>query len=166
MCNTLQSCEFELNGADICQIDGGWTSWSSWGDCIGECGSGGKRMRTRICNNPLPSNNGAPCVGPDYEIEVCEITGCSIDDYEKLAQSDPIRKAEVMVVTAFHEKLPALIELCFSANCIYPIVEKILGDEAVVGVIGQRGHSVLRYVEEDKDFVQEIVIAQCHLMLS
>lgn len=46
---------------------GGWSCWSSWGSC-----TGGRRTRTRNCNNPTPSRGGANCVGPQVEHKQCE----------------------------------------------------------------------------------------------
>lgn len=75
--NAMQNlyCNLGLKFDDSCPIDGGWTFWSSWGSCFGKCGFKGKRMRRRTCDNPVPSNNGAPCIGPSYQIENCQITG-------------------------------------------------------------------------------------------
>ncbi|CAK9798443.1 Coadhesin (Fragment) [Anthophora quadrimaculata] len=125
-------CDLGLRNNDLCPIDGGWTSWSSWGSCFGKCGFKGKKKRQRVCNNPLPSNNGASCIGPSYQIESCQIMGCTMDDYEKVVSIHPIRKKELKIVKDIHQKLPALIELCFLVDCTYFIVEKILGNNAML----------------------------------
>lgn len=41
-------------------INGHWGHWSSWSVCSLSCG-GGTRVRTRFCNNPLPSDLGRAC---------------------------------------------------------------------------------------------------------
>ncbi|KAL1396709.1 hypothetical protein pipiens_002619 [Culex pipiens pipiens] len=48
-------------------VDGGWGSWGPWTDC--KCPGHPKQgqKRTRVCNNPLPLNSGAPCVGHNTE---------------------------------------------------------------------------------------------------
>merc|ERR1711970_1431682 len=39
-------------------IDGGFTDWSSWGQCSEPCGQG-DHSRTRTCTNPAPQHGGA-----------------------------------------------------------------------------------------------------------
>ncbi|XP_055600862.1 netrin receptor unc-5-like [Uranotaenia lowii] len=48
-------------------VDGGWSSWGPLIDCKcpGQAKQGQKRIR--VCNNPAPLNNGAPCVGPNTD---------------------------------------------------------------------------------------------------
>lgn len=36
------------------------------------------------------------------------------------------------MVKAIHERVPALDKLCFTANCDFPIVSKVLGSDAVL----------------------------------
>nr|XP_033328488.1 uncharacterized protein LOC117221554 [Megalopta genalis] len=131
--NTVQNlyCELGLKNDNLCPIDGSWTRWSLWSSCSGKCGYKGKRSRHRTCNNPSPSNNGSPCVGPNYQIETCQIIGCTMKDYEDVVYNHPIRIEEMKVVQRIHKKLPALIELCFSVDCMYFIVKKILGSNAM-----------------------------------
>lgn len=47
-------------------VNGGWGSWSSWSSC-----SGGSQTRTRLCNNPSPSNGGSYCVGSSTQTQSC-----------------------------------------------------------------------------------------------
>nr|XP_031826506.1 coadhesin-like [Nomia melanderi] len=124
-------CELGLKNDSLCPVDGGWTHWSLWSSCSGKCGYKGKRSRHRLCNNPLPSNNGGPCTGSSYQIETCQITGCTMKDYEDVVHNHPIRLEELKVVNQIHRKLPALIELCFSVDCMFSIVKKILGNNAM-----------------------------------
>uniref|UniRef100_A0A182UFB2 Ig-like domain-containing protein n=1 Tax=Anopheles melas TaxID=34690 RepID=A0A182UFB2_9DIPT len=48
-------------------VDGGWSSWGPWTDC--KCLGHGKQgqKRTRVCNSPVPMNNGAHCKGASTE---------------------------------------------------------------------------------------------------
>lgn len=55
-----------------------------------------------------------------------------MNDYEKVVNIHPIRKEELEIVKDIHQKLPALIELCFLADCTFSIVEKILGNNSVI----------------------------------
>ena len=64
------------NIVDINENDGGWSEWSSFGDCTysgGDC----KRTRHRNCDSPWPSERGLPCVGPDSESEDCDKELCT-----------------------------------------------------------------------------------------
>lgn len=54
-----------------------------------------------------------------------------MNDYEKIAKGDPVRNEEIKMVKAIHERVPALDKLCFSANCDFPIVSKVLESDAV-----------------------------------
>ena len=54
--------------------DGGWSNWSD-GDCSKTCGVGTKQ-RTRICNNPAPSNNGKQCPGLSKDSVNCNEGRC------------------------------------------------------------------------------------------
>ncbi|KAM7024837.1 complement component C7 isoform 1-T1 [Acridotheres tristis] len=48
-------------------VDGQWSCWSSWSPC-----SGGRKSRSRICNNPSPRGGGKSCVGEQHESKACE----------------------------------------------------------------------------------------------
>ncbi|KAJ8030341.1 Hemicentin-1 [Holothuria leucospilota] len=54
-----------------CIKPGGWSDWSQWGPCSGNCRRFDFRQRYRICNNPLPENGGS-CEGDYKEIGECE----------------------------------------------------------------------------------------------
>jgi prepilin-type N-terminal cleavage/methylation domain-containing protein len=58
--------ESQACGSIETPINGGWSSWSSWGTC-----SGGTQNRTRTCTNPAPANGGADCVGSNTEAQSC-----------------------------------------------------------------------------------------------
>ncbi|TWW66786.1 complement component 7b [Takifugu flavidus] len=63
-----QACQIgSVVGEEPGVTHGGWSCWSSWGSC-----TGGRRTRTRNCNNPTPSRGGANCVGPQVEHKQCE----------------------------------------------------------------------------------------------
>ncbi|KAJ7396302.1 Complement component C7 [Pitangus sulphuratus] len=48
-------------------IDGHWSCWSSWSPC-----SGGRKLRSRTCNNPSPRGGGKTCIGEQSESRPCE----------------------------------------------------------------------------------------------
>ncbi|XP_029929330.1 semaphorin-5B-like [Myripristis murdjan] len=59
-----------------CSRNGGWTPWSSWGQCSTSCGIGFE-VRQRSCNNPSPRHGGRICVGQGREERLCnEKTPC------------------------------------------------------------------------------------------
>ncbi|KAM4538121.1 semaphorin-5B-like [Fundulus diaphanus] len=53
-----------------CSRNGGWTPWSSWGQCSSSCGIGFE-VRQRSCNNPSPRHGGRICVGQSREERLC-----------------------------------------------------------------------------------------------
>ena len=59
----------------VCPVDGGWSEWSSYGRCSRTCG-GGRQIRTRLCNNPQPKNNGSTCSGYNSQSRECNAAGC------------------------------------------------------------------------------------------
>lgn len=75
------SCEgLEMEERDClinyCPIHGGWSEWSSWGECSKTCGRGLK-VRKRFCNNPAVKHNGNTCEGENVEYEECKVKVCS-----------------------------------------------------------------------------------------
>ena len=56
-------------------MNGGWGPWSSFSRCSKTCG-GGLRTRTRRCDKPVPSTNGANCPGSASHSEKCNIKTC------------------------------------------------------------------------------------------
>ncbi|XP_069011111.1 semaphorin-5B isoform X2 [Embiotoca jacksoni] len=53
-----------------CSRNGGWTPWSSWGQCSTTCGTGFE-LRQRSCNNPSPRHGGRVCVGLSRDERFC-----------------------------------------------------------------------------------------------
>ncbi|CAG2194241.1 Hemicentin-1,Neurotrypsin,Coadhesin,Adhesion G protein-coupled receptor B3,Thrombospondin-2,Adhesion G protein-coupled receptor B2,Scavenger receptor cysteine-rich domain-containing group B protein,Mucin-like protein,Scavenger receptor cysteine-rich type 1 protein M160,Scavenger receptor cysteine-rich type 1 protein M130,A disintegrin and metalloproteinase with thrombospondin motifs adt-1,Soluble scavenger receptor cysteine-rich domain-containing protein SSC5D,Adhesion G protein-coupled receptor B1,Thrombo len=62
----------------MCTVNGNWGSWSDWTICSSSCDSG-HQTRSRICNNPVPSSNGAYCYGKSFEVLNCSIARCIVD---------------------------------------------------------------------------------------
>lgn len=65
-------------GSAPCPVDGGYTSWSSYGSCSKNCGSG-THTRTRSCTNPSPAHGGKSCVGPASETTACNTNPCPVN---------------------------------------------------------------------------------------
>ena len=52
-----------------------WGPFGDWGNCTGNCGTTGERMRHRICFPP--ENGGYECPADiDTEVEQCEMEPC------------------------------------------------------------------------------------------
>ena len=52
-----------------------WGPWGEFGECEGDCGEMGERIRHRPCIHP--SNGGYPCPADvDSELEACEMAPC------------------------------------------------------------------------------------------
>lgn len=58
-------------------VDGGYGSWSAYGDCSVTCG-GGQKVRRRKCDNPAPQHGGKDCfdIGPATETMECNTNAC------------------------------------------------------------------------------------------
>ena len=56
-------------------VDGAWSDWSDYGDCLVTCGKGHK-TRSRECDSPLPANRGLNCTGESSEATECEEDTC------------------------------------------------------------------------------------------
>ncbi|XP_076315975.1 hemicentin-1-like [Tachypleus tridentatus] len=61
-----------------CPAHGGWSAWSSWGECSASCNSG-QRRRFRNCNNPAPTNGGRACFGANQDTQTCNTHHCPVD---------------------------------------------------------------------------------------
>jgi len=85
-------------------VNGGWDSWSQWGNCHGNM-----RYRRRYCVNPIPSNGGEVCVkgngdSGEYEREVtCD--GCNKEKdnkvYAKYGWCQLVKEKGVCTMTVF-----------------------------------------------------------------
>ena len=65
----------EYKSESEARVDGGWGDWSSWSSCSVSCG-GGTQYRTRPCDSPSPSNNGAYCEGEPFQHQNCTSGQC------------------------------------------------------------------------------------------
>ncbi|XP_078367511.1 coadhesin-like isoform X2 [Oculina patagonica] len=77
---STQTIECNTNS---CPIDGAYGEWESWSNCSATCG-GGRRARSRKCDNPSPQHGGKDCsdLGPSTQTIECNTNSCPIDgDY-------------------------------------------------------------------------------------
>ena len=56
-------------------VDGGFTDWSSYGDCSATCG-GGSQKSVRSCTNPAPAHGGDDCDGDSERTRNCNEQPC------------------------------------------------------------------------------------------
>ena len=56
-------------------VDGGWSSWGSFGMCSISCG-GGVKTRDRSCTKPRPLNGGKKCPGSAWDKMKCNTHPC------------------------------------------------------------------------------------------
>ncbi|NXK97014.1 HMCN1 protein, partial [Formicarius rufipectus] len=61
-----------------CPVDGEWSPWLPWGPCSVTCGKG-TQNRARLCASPAPAHGGAPCHGPDTQLQLCQRQRCPVD---------------------------------------------------------------------------------------
>jgi hypothetical protein len=66
-----------FNTNSFSALDGQWGSWSNVSCCTLTCG-GGLRVRSRQCNNPVPSLGGKYCLGQSEMVEECNTDSCKI----------------------------------------------------------------------------------------
>jgi hypothetical protein len=59
----------------LLQENGKWGRWSPFNDCTLSCG-GGTQTRSRLCNDPAPSNGGEACPGISEETILCNTQDC------------------------------------------------------------------------------------------
>ncbi|XP_060580092.1 tenascin-like, partial [Ruditapes philippinarum] len=61
-----------------CSFNGGWTPWTTWGDCSVTCG-GGTQTKSRTCTNPAPQYGGAECSGIGSDSQQCNTQYCPLN---------------------------------------------------------------------------------------
>ena len=70
---------YEISGYFLhITVNGGYSSWSLWGNCSTPCGFG-SQFRKRSCSDPVPSGGGKDCsqLGHSEEIRTCYETVCT-----------------------------------------------------------------------------------------
>ncbi|CAG2227183.1 Delta and Notch-like epidermal growth factor-related receptor,Delta-like protein B,Fibropellin-1,Protocadherin Fat 1,Protein jagged-1b,Fibropellin-3,Coadhesin,Neurogenic locus protein delta,Protein crumbs homolog 1,Thrombospondin-2,Sushi, nidogen and EGF-like domain-containing protein 1,Protein jagged-1,Protein eyes shut,Delta-like protein 1,Protein jagged-1a,Delta-like protein 4,Neurogenic locus notch homolog protein 2,Protein crumbs,Neurogenic locus notch homolog protein 4,Sushi, von Willebrand factor ty len=61
-----------------CPINGGWSSYGSYGSCSKSCGTGYK-YSYRYCNNPSPAHGGKSCSGSSITSSTCNTQACPVN---------------------------------------------------------------------------------------
>ncbi|XP_076081404.1 neurotrypsin-like isoform X1 [Mytilus galloprovincialis] len=75
---TGDSGQSQTCSGSSCPVNGNWGSWSDWTICSSSCDSG-HQSRSRLCNEPAPSSNGAYCNGNSFEVLNCSIARCTVN---------------------------------------------------------------------------------------
>ena len=79
MCIGVYEEVVDCDSGVYCPINGGWSHWTEFSACMGECGYG-EKTRVRVCDNPVPQNGGLSCDGPNIEVFKCEAAlPCPVD---------------------------------------------------------------------------------------
>eukprot|EP00795_Rhopilema_esculentum_P014506 gene14506-5566_t len=77
-CSSLgESTQSQPCMSKACPVDGGFSSWSTYGTCSKSC-AGGVQERTRSCTNPAPANGGKNCDGGTEQTRVCNPAPCPV----------------------------------------------------------------------------------------
>ncbi|XP_063399772.1 receptor-type tyrosine-protein phosphatase gamma-like [Mytilus trossulus] len=81
---SCQGEEYDYNSCTkpACPVNGGWSSWTSWGACNVTCGTG-QQSRRRYCNNPSQANAGADCQGAEIDLIACARSQCAGGDRQE-----------------------------------------------------------------------------------
>ncbi|CAG2223627.1 Tyrosine-protein phosphatase 1,Hemicentin-1,Coadhesin,Tyrosine-protein phosphatase non-receptor type 13,Tyrosine-protein phosphatase non-receptor type 5,Thrombospondin-2,Tyrosine-protein phosphatase non-receptor type 11,Thrombospondin-1,Mucin-like protein,Tyrosine-protein phosphatase corkscrew [Mytilus edulis] len=62
----------------VCPVNGNWGRWNGWTKCSKTCG-GGRKYRSRLCNNPSPISGGSYCNGVSRENSSCSSNVCPVN---------------------------------------------------------------------------------------
>ncbi|KAI5606502.1 SCO-spondin, partial [Silurus asotus] len=65
-----------------CLVHCGWSSWSSWGECLGPCGVQSVQWSFRSPNNPSKHGNGRQCRGIYRKARRCQTEPCKECEYQ------------------------------------------------------------------------------------
>ena len=86
-------------------VDGGYTNWTTWGECNATCG-GGFQNRSRSCTNPPPNHGGHNCsrLGSSHQRQACNEQKCGKIGAEQTNSGDHTIMAVVTLAS-----LPQLI---------------------------------------------------------
>ncbi|KAJ8037143.1 Coadhesin [Holothuria leucospilota] len=114
-------CALSKKQAD-CPVDGGWSNWGQWGECVSGCGTS-LTKRYRNCTNPAPRRGGFVCDGQASQVTNCEsLTACKV---EGLNVTDVLSRARKVLET-FHKREPELGMMCATSRCSYQQVDDVV----------------------------------------
>ncbi|KAM6188186.1 LOW QUALITY PROTEIN: complement component C7-like [Sarcoramphus papa] len=96
-------------------VDGHWSCWSSWSPC-----SGGRKSRSRTCNNPSLRGGEKACIGEQHESRPCED--------EELQRSFEPHCFDVSITLTEFCSPPPLLENGFVQNAenSYPVGKSVV----------------------------------------
>ncbi|CAG2257871.1 HMCN [Mytilus edulis] len=69
-CDGVDTSSASCINGEACAVNGNWGPWNLNGHCSVTCGEG-VETRTRLCNDPAPVGDGAPCDGVDTSSASC-----------------------------------------------------------------------------------------------
>ena len=73
-------------------MNGGWSAWSSWTDCLSPCDEGVAK-RNRTCTEPVPTDDGLYCLRDENgmmgtETEPCNVRACQAGQFKYRSLTD------------------------------------------------------------------------------
>ncbi|XP_074645669.1 properdin-like [Tubulanus polymorphus] len=60
-----------INSSKPCPVNGGWSKWTSYGECQAAACQKGYQLRSRTCTNPRPQHGGRYCAGNQIDKQEC-----------------------------------------------------------------------------------------------
>ncbi|XP_033107998.1 uncharacterized protein LOC117109720 [Anneissia japonica] len=103
-----------------CPVNGGWSVWSTWGECDVTCGQDGLKSRFRTCDSPEPKNGGRDCDGQTIKITKCGmIFACQND-------STIFTRVHDNYLKQLHKSNPQLKRKCLRSHCSYQEIQDII----------------------------------------
>ncbi|XP_038064284.1 uncharacterized protein LOC119734796 isoform X2 [Patiria miniata] len=113
-----------------CPVDGGWSSWSEWGDCDTTCGDGTK-LRYRACDWPQPKNGGNECHGQNSSVTSCRVKmACPPPDNDstvtKGSPGESVQHKALLAMEPFNKGNAELQSACMDGRCSYQQVTEMV----------------------------------------
>jgi len=105
-----QACELKK-----CPINGGWSSYGSYGSCSKKCGTG-TQTKTRTCTNPKPKYNGRQCSGSSSYNRNCNTHRCATTSDVKSFVEGKIRSYKGVANDVMAQKIQSGLNSRYSNN--------------------------------------------------
>ncbi|XP_022803075.1 coadhesin-like [Stylophora pistillata] len=103
-----------------CNVNGGWSDWSDYGECNKTCGRG-RKYKYRTCTNPPPSNGGKDCRGKARKGKKCKLASCR-DKFVLELRDTHNRKNNSKIIDCLEERIKNIIEKDKTTNLLEIVV--------------------------------------------
>jgi len=100
-----------------CPVNGNWGAFGAYSACSRSCG-GGSLVRNRTCDNPAPSNGGAPCAGSNQDLVPCGTAPCNVacDDHESCGNYERYKRIYCRADDWMRTNCPKMCGLCVASE--------------------------------------------------